>query len=578
MIYRNLLFLADSKVICILTMLTFLSYGVKGAGLQPPPSDPNVISLVLECGEDSLLLCADLNGLSGNLNATNICGTPSFGTLTLENDTCFYYHPDADFFGDDFTCIVVCDDASVCDTFFFEIFVENCVQQIPCSNLNFDLVTMSVTECNDLVKICSPFPLGEALLYDYSINGEPYTGNVGICSFDTLYSYSFSSLPGGGLAGPYELQSWIVDGNVLSGAFDNVFELADLMNMLDPAGYWLLDTATYNVNSFNTASDYGLMTIVQTSTSDISILSKNSTTAPVGSFINLPTGLHDVILRHQIYDYCVDTFTAAIHCSFMEINYDTIVVNQTKTACIDTSNLPGNTESVDQLCNGCQHLSVSQNGACFDYRGISEGTDSLLIVACDDFGFCDSVLQIVTIMDDNPFPIARIDNDTTEENTPVILDLLANDFINGDLRNIFIIIYPQNGIVTISTDFTITYEPEQGFCGLDAFAYEICNEAGCDTSTASILVQCKKPLVYNGFSPNDDGINDTFRIFNLERYPNNSLQVFNRWGNLVYEKSNYQNDWTGKSFDEEILPDGTYYYLFEVDGEKPISGFVQINR
>ncbi len=578
MIFQNFPLFSDKKFISILTMLTFLSMGLKGSNLHPPSSDPNVISIVLECGEDSLQICANLNGLVSNLNTTNICEAPLHGTLTFQNDTCFYYYPDANFFGDDFTCIVVCDDANVCDTFFFEIFVENCVQQIPCANLSDDLVTISVTECNDLVKICNPFPLGEALLYDYSINGEPYTGNIGICSFDTLFSYSFSSLPGGGFSGPYELQSWIVDGNTLSGTFDNIFELTDLMNMLDPNGYWLLDTVSLNVNSFNTSSDYGQMTIIQSSTTDISILSKNSTTAPVGSFINLPTGLHNVILTHQLYDYCVDTFSAAIHCSVMKTSFDTIAINQTKTACIDTSNLPGNPASIDQLCSGCQNISVTQNGACFDYRGIAVGTDSLLIIACDDFGFCDSTLQIITIRDDNSFPIARIDNDTTEENIPIILNLLDNDLINGDLKNIYIIIYPQNGTVTIGTDFSITYEPDQDFCGVDAFAYEICNEIGCDTSTSSILVQCKKPLVYNGFSPNDDGINDTFRIFNIDRYPVNSLQIFNRWGNMIYETSNYQNDWAGKSFDDKLLPDGTYYYIFEVDGEKPISGYVQINR
>ncbi len=540
--------------------------------------DPNVISLTLSCGEDSLELCANLGNLIGDLESTIICESPTNGSLTNSSDTCFFYHPNIDFNGDDFACLIVCDDAMNCDTFQFEIFVEDCNQQFPCADISYDLYTESVENCTDLVKICNSFPLGEALLYDYSINGDPYLENIGICSFDTLFSYSLSSLPGGGMEGPYELESWVVAGNILGGTFDDLFELLDLLNMLDPSGNWILDSNTQNISTFNTNTNYGQMTIVQLSSADISILSKNSTTAPVGSSIYLPTGLHQVSLQHQIYSNCVDTFSAAIHCKVVKTNFDTLQINQIKTACIDTFNLPGVIQYVNADCENCDNLEYDLFENCVNYRGISEGKDTIMVKACDEFGFCDTLWQIVTIMGENNLPIARIDTDTTDENTSLDIDILGNDFINGSLNNIYIIIYPQNGDVIIGTDFSVTYSPEKDFCGIDGFAYEICNDFGCDTSTVQILVRCKSPLVYNGFSPNEDGINDTFKIFEIERYPLNELQVFNRWGNLVYSKANYQNEWKGNSFDGDILPDGTYFYLFEIEGEKPFSGYVQINR
>ena len=544
----------------------------------PPPPDTFIISLTLECGDDSLLICTNLNGIGGQLSSAFACSSPVNGSLTVYSDTCFYYHPVQGFWGNEEACIVICNDANECDTFYFEIFVENCIQQVPCTDIPYDLFTATVDGCSDLVKICNSFPLGEALLYDFTINGAPYNGNLGICAFDTLYSYSYGSIPDGGMAGPYELQSWVVDGNTYSGQFNTIQELVDLMNMFDLSGNWQIDATTFNFFSFNTSSVYGLMTIIQPSTNDIAILSRNSTTAPIGSSIYLSTGISEVILQHQIDSFCIDTFLAVVNCEPYKVAFDTINLGQSKTMCVDPSTVPGNLQNVNVKCFSCQSIFVSQNNYCVEYHGIAVGTDSLLITGCDQYGLCDSILQIVSVRDNSILPHANIDSDTTSENTSLLLDILANDDLNGQLKNIFILIYPQNGEVVIGTDFSITYTPAPDYCGIDAFAYQICNENGCDTSTATIFVRCNSPLVYNGFSPNDDGRNDTFTIFNIEEYPNNQLRIFNRWGNLVYEKKDYRNEWDGRSLGNDVLPDGTYFYLFEMPGEERLSGYVQISR
>lgn len=88
-------------------------------------------------------------------------------------------------------------------------------------------------------------------------------------------------------------------------------------------------------------------------------------------------------------------------------------------------------------------------------------------------------------------------------------------------------------------------------------------------------------LVYNEFSPNGDGVNDTFRIDCLSRYPNNKLEVFNRWGTMVYHVKNYKNDWDGTADGqkEEGLPAGTYYYVLDLgDGSEPLTDWLYINR
>jgi len=97
-------------------------------------------------------------------------------------------------------------------------------------------------------------------------------------------------------------------------------------------------------------------------------------------------------------------------------------------------------------------------------------------------------------------------------------------------------------------------------------------------------------IIWEGISPNNDGDNDSWIIDGIRRYPNNRVRIFNRWGNLVYSAEGYNNEnviWYGQSnqgitMGEEILPDGTYYYVIDLDGDsnkiEPIGGYVILNR
>lgn len=92
--------------------------------------------------------------------------------------------------------------------------------------------------------------------------------------------------------------------------------------------------------------------------------------------------------------------------------------------------------------------------------------------------------------------------------------------------------------------------------------------------------------VHNQFSPNGDGINEYFIIDCITSYPDNRLIIYNRWGNVVYEKKGYNNTFNGVSngratlYKEDRLPVGTYYYTVEFnDGVQSLkSGWLYINR
>lgn len=76
---------------------------------------------------------------------------------------------------------------------------------------------------------------------------------------------------------------------------------------------------------------------------------------------------------------------------------------------------------------------------------------------------------------------------------------------------------------------------------------------------ATHLLRVLPLFIPNAFTANGDGRNDRFRIIGLERYPDNELTVFNRWGNVVFTQKNYQQRW-----DAQRLEAGTYVYMLRV--------------
>ena len=97
--------------------------------------------------------------------------------------------------------------------------------------------------------------------------------------------------------------------------------------------------------------------------------------------------------------------------------------------------------------------------------------------------------------------------------------------------------------------------------------------------------------VFNGLTPGNDGKNDVFYIRGIECFPNNSIQVFNRWGIVVFDKTGYNN--TDRAFrgmsdgnltvaKSEELPVGTYYYVFKYTDNASMSyekaGYLYINK
>ena len=139
------------------------------------------------------------------------------------------------------------------------------------------------------------------------------------------------------------------------------------------------------------------------------------------------------------------------------------------------------------------------------------------------------------------------------------------------------LIYDLNGN-TISSSISITSDNngDHVLGGLESGDYTnvLLSYQGCvaAANTVNIYNICDIPT---GFSPNNDGINDSFDIAWLEAL---NIEVYNRYGAKVYEKVNYRDEWYGVSDDGHELPTGTYYYVLETTNSNPITGWVYINR
>ncbi len=99
-----------------------------------------------------------------------------------------------------------------------------------------------------------------------------------------------------------------------------------------------------------------------------------------------------------------------------------------------------------------------------------------------------------------------------------------------------------------------------------------------DTALVRVLGEFNPP---NAFSPNGDGANDTWKLEGFKQFKSVNVQIYNRWGQLVFESKDPNGEWDGTNKNGKDLPVGTYYYIIDYTtdtGGKKISGPVTIIR
>ena len=108
---------------------------------------------------------------------------------------------------------------------------------------------------------------------------------------------------------------------------------------------------------------------------------------------------------------------------------------------------------------------------------------------------------------------------------------------------------------------------------MDIYVIDQCGAEG----TFNVSVIACDTEIPNVFSPNGDSMNDFFRIPGIEGFPNSKLEIYNRWGNVIYQSNDYGGGWDGR-INNEPVADGTYYYILRRSDGENFHGGLTITR
>lgn len=222
------------------------------------------------------------------------------------------------------------------------------------------------------------------------------------------------------------------------------------------------------------------------------------------------------------------------------------------------------------------------------YNGMDEFTYTLY----DDGGLpqlSDEASIVIIANKTNLPPVAATDSVRLDQAATIQFNILENDSDpENDPLRFQILEYPKGGSLIFNEEGDLTYSGDYYFFGLDELSYELCDSTdNCVTALINITVDEFSiddllGAVPNAISPNGDGKNDYFKIRNLESYADNQLLIFNRWGQLIYETTNYKNNWGGENLNKPNVKytNGTYYYILNIttpaNKQKQQRGFIQI--
>ncbi|MGF1637997.1 MAG: HYR domain-containing protein [Cyclobacteriaceae bacterium] len=260
----------------------------------------------------------------------------------------------------------------------------------------------------------------------------------------------------------------------------------------------------------------------------------------------------------------------------------------------DGDNISVNINNTTQPKNG--QLSIQPNGN-FTYTPNENyyGTDEFAYQICDDASpsLCAIAIVRITIHPVNDPPEILV---TQFEIIPDVANEICLDVfdVEGDAVYINSIIEsPKYGTIELladASDLCFVYQPEIRFRGRDSMIIEVCDEnefPECTQAKLQLNIQGGSAIVpYKAFSPNGDGLNDTWVIPGIEQFPNNKVRILNRWGSVVYDVKGYDNNrivWDGAT---EIsvtgsngLSNGTYFYIIDPgEGEAAITGYLELIR
>ncbi len=165
-----------------------------------------------------------------------------------------------------------------------------------------------------------------------------------------------------------------------------------------------------------------------------------------------------------------------------------------------------------------------------------------------------------------------------------LAEIISDEDDNLDWATLEIIVQPASGAMAhISNGQLMIDYAAARFSGIDYLTLRVCDTDNACTQQEIAIEVGGNLNVYNGISPNGDGLNDTLIIQHINALaPQNKVTIYNRWGDVVWEGKNYDNTsvvFSGLNKNEKEVPTGIYYYKIEfIGGAKTQTGYLSLKR
>ncbi|MBC7606666.1 MAG: gliding motility-associated C-terminal domain-containing protein [Burkholderiales bacterium] len=262
----------------------------------------------------------------------------------------------------------------------------------------------------------------------------------------------------------------------------------------------------------------------------------------VWSAAGVPFGIY--VFQYTVNNFCGPNDQATVTIQFNAMP-STPIINVTASSCISDSiqfNLDSIPNATFQWTGPNGFYSSEQNPTIVNSSSINNGVYTVVATS----NGCESTANVTLNL--QPKPEFQIASSCINGNFTLAMAPIQNPTISE------VAVYAWTGPAGFTSDNTTIQ-----ITGLSAgwYGLTVTNPDGCAINH-SVLIGNTTCAIPNVITPNEDNENDVFDLTGLEV---NRIEIYSRWGRLVYEQNNYTNQWHGQNKQNHQLPDATYYYI-----------------
>jgi len=275
---------------------------------------------------------------------------------------------------------------------------------------------------------------------------------------------------------------------------------------------------------------------------------------------NLQAGIYELVVADAFG--CSDTIkTNLLFLAGPKIDSSSVVIVQ--PSCMQLGSISG----LQVIASSPQYSWTGSTSNSLDISGLAAG--ALYKLTVTDSNNCKAYYGPVSFSALN-YPTAFYSGPTSSlSNQPVL-------FSNQSQSSFPIVetywVVNGNGQQILTNDLNYTFAE----AGTYQIKLVIIDANGCMDSAGTTIIVSDEIIVPNIFTPNEDGANENFEIKNLSG--ETVLVILDRWGNVVFESKDYQNNWNGKTMNGAELADGVYFYRVQPPKGDPVEGFLHLVR